>query len=246
MQPLKQILFGFSFFVVSIANAANTKDTLRNKAYEDNSFRDKFLSISFSPMPGLFNENLVYVEYGLNSNFNIGIAAGNIHPGFWAASYLSMPSGLLPATIFTGYGGRLYGKYYLNVNNDRRSYISVQFVYKKMSYNNVTFSSQDPSQYYEEYDDYVLQNGKETVSGLDILFGWEFSCIHNRLFFDIFTGIGVRDRVYQETIVSSYRQNQNTGQILSYPPFPPSVYTYNIKYVTPVTGIKIGFNIFKK
>ncbi len=135
-----------------------------------------------------------------------------------------------PGLVYKGESFRVNYKYLLH--NHPKWYISEQTMYKNESFNNFEFT--DAYNGDNGYS-YTITNEKTKVFGLDMLVDLilgENSWYH----LDFSAGLGMHDRLRNFDVTSVTMLNVGPGL---------GAYTGYIWYITPVIGIKAGFNFLK-
>ncbi len=177
------------------------------------------------------NINIEYIWNGMA----IGFYAGLVYPDAnMTVNPFASGQYTMPGTVYYGKAFKLYFKNY-DIKRPKR-YWSAQFECKPQWFNNVNFMDQPAG---DESQVYYTMSNKTTVLGLDMLRGHEYG-EQNILHIDFFYGIGVHDRISTSVITSSSRPFGIDGD--------GALGTYKgyIWYLTPVIGLKFGFNYLIK
>lgn len=203
------------------------------------SAHNKWFSIYNEPMDNFFCESAnIGIEYPICRRITLGINFAVSQPqSDYYVNPLSSAQANWPGTIYYGYAWRFNCK--LFDKNKAARYTAFQFVVKSLWYRDVEFYDQ-PSEYGDN-GVYYTRNEDETVFGLDIVRGHEYSIIHDAILIDYYYGIGFCNKL----------RHIDTWDISS--PFIGAVddisygYSFQNKILpTPILGIRIGFNFYKR
>lgn len=178
-------------------------------------------------------------EYHVSYHNAFGVNLGYVSPCLLYAENPMATGGQYtdPGTVYNGAAIRIYYKYY--PGHFHKSYWEVQGVYKNLSYNNTGFD--------DEYEEGAIRNvynmnEKETVLGIELIHGNRITREGDKFYADIFYGGGIHQRnrayqIYSQTLmVSPGADYQNLVMAT------PGYYTSVLNLVTPVIGIKLGWN----
>ena len=217
---------------------------------QDSLARHKFLSISYNIVQTCINEAEVRIEYTINKRISVGASSGRIfYNREFDPYFLSSSQDKWPGTVYTGYSIRAYSKYY---SRERpQNYWCLQAVYKNMSYGFHEFTDQfKPG---EEMDVYT-RSETAFLSGFDIIHGhdiemekvfknwiWDNPESGRYITFDIFYGIGTRERTRNYTTYTSL-----DSEFPSILPVPIGTFKLKQSYTVIDFGICMGFNFLKK
>jgi len=215
---------------------------------ERTSARDKFLTILNDPLQGLFCEDEnIGIEHPFTKNFTAGLNYANVHPiGFFYVNPLSPAQRDWPGTVYYGNSIKLELKFF---NNKKPStYVGLNFEYKSLWYNNVPFFDQVPSSGTDPEVALYTRNEKAKVFGLDFVFGHEQAILHKTIMIDYFIGFGFRDKFRNiSTYDASAHLTQGSDIQVPLNGFvTDGNSTANIFLPTPIIGLRIGINVFKK
>jgi len=189
---------------------------------------------------GLFQPNLG-IEINIDT-ISLGFNFGLVEPSpMFAVNPLADGQFTYPGTVYRGTAFRFYLK--IRTKKHPYSYWCFQGVYKKIAFNNISFS--------DEYRDEILNtytmDENSTVAGLDILHGNLIAGNDQGYTIDFFYGFGyhIRTRnytIYNENSSPSYPGPEYNGLTIAL----PGTYQTVLSIFTPVVGFKVGFNYLKK
>lgn len=217
--------------------------------------RDKFLTLFNDPFQGLFCEDMnIGIEHPFTKNFTLGFDFATVHPiGAFYVNPLSYAQRDWPGTVYYGTDMKLEFKYFLNKRTP--SYIGLNMEYKKLWYNNVPFIDERADPYLTSDDGYedvyqYTRDERTKVWGLDLIYGREFALIHKSLMIDYFFGLGIRSKYRNINTYAISASLQEEGAFVSQIPVNGFVTSgnsaVNTVMFTPIFGIKMGLNTFKK
>ena len=181
-------------------------------------------------------------EYTTSSSICAGINFGYIMPSLlFKINTLANGQFTEPGTVYSGIAIRLYLKFY--GLRHFQNYWCIQGVYKSISFNNVSFEDTYGDAYWNNY----TMSEQTSVVGIEILNGHESTTKNRVLNLDLFYGLGFHFRIRNYTITNATLSDPHIPGL-----YPNKPIAYNGTYsgtlflLTPVLGIKIGFNHLKK
>ena len=184
----------------------------------------------------LFQPNLDF-EYRVSRVLAIGANIGIVEPSLlYSQNPLVTAQFKDPGTVYQGTALRLFVKLYTH-----RSYWCLQGVYKKLTC---------PATYFSDNFGDVLNmyymSEAETVFGLEFLHGHQLTKKGERFNADLFYGIGWHERFRSYTISDQTEVVSPGADMASAIIISPGNYTAYLSYLTPVIGLKFGWNQVKK
>jgi hypothetical protein len=200
----------------------------------------KLFSITTDLAQYLLLQPNVGMEYRINRLVTLGANFGWVEPSpIFAVNPLADGQFTDPGTVYTGYAIRFYGKLFLS--RFQRSYFSVQGVYKAVSFNNVSFTDD----YGDEATNTYTMSETAKVYGLEMLFGIETLGPRSYVDLDLFWGFGMHQRNRNYTI-SNATLGVNMVSGYGEPVAEDGNHTDILGLVTPIGGMRVGFNYIKK
>jgi len=218
-------------------------------------YGQKIFSISTDLALDFWDEKNIGIEYQINNNFSVGGIFSVIYPNQkLALNELSAVQENWPGTIYTGYAGRAYFKWYPNSGHTFtgitiKGYWSIQFDLKYMQYGTQWFVDQYDDQGAPGYH-WTLANAKTRVLDIDFFHGQEIY-LGKVVLIDLIYGIGLRQRNVDQNIIESVSNDTYTAPPnLSYGPGMPygTTGTVHLSYLYPFPeiGIREGIAIPSK
>lgn len=222
-------------------------DKRKEQLQQKTSGRDKFLSIFNDPTQGLFCEDLnIGIEHPFTKNFTAGFDFATVHPiGMFYVNPISPSQRDWPGTVYYGNDFKLEFKFF--TNKKPSTYTGINIEYKHLWYNNVPFVDVAPNGSDSQIYTYT-RDEKENVFGIDFIYGHEFALCKKLIMIDYFFGFGLR-AMYRH--INTYASKEYLGHLgglpLPFDDFTTNGYSSTTNGLpTPILGIKIGFNIFRK
>lgn len=218
------------------------EDVQSKNNYSGNDTISKLFSITTDLAQYILFQPNIGVEYRINARFYAGINVGLVEPSSsFAVNPIANGQFTNPGTVYSGYAVRLYLKMFLSKRHI--GYVSVQGVYKSLSFNNVNFYDQ----YGDAYGNNYTMSEHATTLGIDLFHGMELIRGKSIFNLDVFYGFGIHSRIRNYTISN---QSFESGQIFIESEGKPIAYdgnyTNTLYNFTPVIGIRAGFKYGKR
>lgn len=221
---MKKTIIGFILFGTHFSLSSFAQDSLKS------------FSISYNIIQACINEQSLYAEFSPFRHHSFGVSVGQIiNNRGWEVFPLSPSQNEFPGTVYRGNVYRIKYSYVFQKKRSLDYYISTQYIYKDMYYNNKDF--RDGGDSYRDYS----RNEKAKVFGFDLVYGlnWYLSLNkHFAVLTNYYTGLGWRER--HRTIETYYLNNH--GGPGPHEKDPPRLgnETKTQRYLIPVIGLKFG------
>jgi hypothetical protein len=200
---------------------------------------EKSLTISYNLLKAFTNEYSLNVEYKFLKKLSAGLTLGQVHdnPDHYVFK-LSPSQNNYPGLVFKGFVARTYLAYNLVSTDYYGFYISPQFLYKYLYYNNISFLDS----WGDQGDNTFIRNERADLYGFDLMFGWNFFMGEDDSPVDFYLnlnwGFGIRYRHRNITTISSETRG-NPGYVV-----PLGKEIKDQKYASStLIGVKIGVRI---
>lgn len=197
------------------------------------------LSFSVNLIPILINDASIYIDYCHNERHSIGISLGAIYPNsaFQFKNNQHINQSDTPGAVYNGYIGRL--NYKLYYSKKRKQYVEAEFLYKYLTYSNITFINHD-----DNYGEYKFTRSETTnVYNFNILYGCHFIALEKRIDLEFNCGLGYDYRVRNYTTTKC--DLVFTGPVNApYRPLELGSFHSVQKLPSIMFGLKIGANAF--
>jgi hypothetical protein len=134
-------------------------------------YQDKSLTVSYNLLKSFTNEYSINTEYKFLKRLSAGLTFGQVHdnPDHYVFK-LSPSQNNFPGLVYKGFVTRTYLAYYLVSSNFYGFYVSPQFLYKYLYYDNMSFIDS----WGDQGDNTYVRNERADMYGFDIMFGWNF------------------------------------------------------------------------
>ncbi|OFY85947.1 MAG: hypothetical protein A3F72_16255 [Bacteroidetes bacterium RIFCSPLOWO2_12_FULL_35_15] len=187
------------------------------------------LSISTSLFPLILYEERIDFDYCYKYRHSFGFSLGNQYPSaIVGVNVLANQQERWPGCVYKGTTFRINYKYFLMER--RRLSLSVQLLYKTLSYNNHLYENRDGG--YWPIISFISEKAK--VYGWDLLIGFQLTKPQSLLNLETFASLGYRRRIRDYTILKI-----NYG-------YPTGSYHLDQDYPMATIGFKLGINTFFK
>jgi hypothetical protein len=183
----------------------------------------------------IFNEYAVVIEFKPLKKHVFGLTLGEVYSNkHFQVNKLSDSQDKKPGLVYDGFAGRALYSYYLVCKKQHAFYVSPQFMFKELKYNNHEFEDSWGDDGYNTY----VRNENTQLYGLDFLAGWSnFIGEENsnfRIYLNVYAGFGGRYKHRDIETISSI-VNGSPGYIV-----PVGHTTVDQKYIIPILGLKFG------
>jgi hypothetical protein len=203
----------------------------------------KSLYISTYFTKPMFNEVALVIEYKTFNRDVFGLTVGEVYSNeHFQVNKLSSSQDKNPGLVYDGIATRILYSYYLISKKQHAFYVSPQFMFKALKYDNHEFEDSWGDKGYNTY----VRNEKAQLYGLDFLVGWAYFIGEEnsnfKIYLNMYVGFGGR---YKQRDIETISSTINGSPEYVVPVGNTTQYQ---KYIIPIVGLKfgVGFDFYDK